>query len=33
MFDPGEAECATIGAISANAPASADPRKRILGLL
>jgi hypothetical protein len=33
MFDPGEAECAAFGAISANAPASADPRKRILGLL
>jgi hypothetical protein len=32
MFDPGEAECAAIGAISAN-PASANPRKRILGLL
>jgi hypothetical protein len=33
MFDPAEPECAAIGAISANDPASANPRKRILGLL
>jgi hypothetical protein len=33
MFDPGEAECAAIGAISANDPASANLRKRIVGIL
>jgi len=33
MFDPGEAERAAIGAISANDPASVNPRKRTLGLL